>query len=125
MSYCSSEIGGGDSEIYSPYSFYSSEAGADVALGDPQDGWSTPTNAKQRTGKSVNRLRMRKGRSIVHKNLEDNYGAVIVANHEALVQVLEQVRVFPFYLFDVKKFKKPNYHKNSIKICEKIKINHI
>ena len=34
---------------------------------------------------------MRKGRSVVHKNLEDNYGAVIVANHEALAQVLEQV----------------------------------
>jgi hypothetical protein len=27
----------------------------------------------------------------VHKNLEDNYSAVIVANHEALNQVLEQV----------------------------------
>lgn len=34
---------------------------------------------------------MRKGRSVVHKNLEDNYGAVVVANHEALAQVLEQV----------------------------------
>lgn len=34
---------------------------------------------------------MRKGRSVVHKNLEDNYGAVIVANHEALAQVLDQV----------------------------------
>lgn len=28
---------------------------------------------------------------MVHKNLEDNYGAVIVANHEALAQVLDQV----------------------------------
>ena len=35
---------------------------------------------------------MRKGRSIVHKNLEDNYGAVITANHEAIAQILEQVR---------------------------------
>ena len=34
---------------------------------------------------------MRKGRSIVHKNLEDNYGAVITANHEAIAQILEQV----------------------------------
>ena len=34
---------------------------------------------------------MRKGRSVVHKNLEDNYGAVITANHEALAQILEQV----------------------------------
>jgi hypothetical protein len=34
---------------------------------------------------------MRKGRSVVHTNLEDNYSAVIVANHEALAQVLEQV----------------------------------
>lgn len=45
------------------------------------------------TQKTTNRLRMRKGRSVVHKNLEDNYGAVIVANHEALAQVLDQVRV--------------------------------
>jgi hypothetical protein len=42
--------------------------------------------------KTVSRLRMRKGRSVVHTNLEDNYSAVIVANHEALVQVLDQVR---------------------------------
>ena len=35
----------------------------------------------------------RGGRSVVHKNLEDNYGAVISANHEALAQLLEQVRV--------------------------------
>ena len=34
----------------------------------------------------------RSGRSVVHKNLEDNYGAVISANHEALAQLLEQVR---------------------------------
>lgn len=30
-------------------------------------------------------------RTIVHKNLEDNYGAVVVANYEALIQLLEQV----------------------------------
>lgn len=41
----------------------------------------------------TNRLRMRKGRSVMHKSLEDNYGAVVVANHEALAQVLEQVRM--------------------------------
>ena len=46
---------------------------------------------KSRAQKTTNRLRMRKGRSVVHKNLEDNYGAVIVANHEALAQVLDQV----------------------------------
>ena len=37
------------------------------------------------------RLSVRNGRSVVHKNLEDNYGAVISANHEALAQILEQV----------------------------------
>lgn len=37
---------------------------------------------------------MRKGRSVVHKNLEDNYGAVVIANHEALAQVLEQVIIY-------------------------------
>lgn len=36
-------------------------------------------------------LRACKTRSVVHKNLEDNYGAVVVANHEALTQLLEQV----------------------------------
>ena len=41
--------------------------------------------------KRSSRLSMRKGRSIVHKNLEDNYGAVITANHEAIAQILEQV----------------------------------
>lgn len=41
---------------------------------------------------------MRKGRSVMHKNLEDNYGAVVVANHEALAQVLDQV-TFAIYFF--------------------------
>lgn len=44
----------------------------------------------------THKLRSRKGRSIVHKNLEDNYGAVIVANHEALAQVLENVNFTAF-----------------------------
>ena len=34
----------------------------------------------------------------MHKNLEDNYGAVITANHEALAQILEQV-VSNFFIF--------------------------
>ena len=36
--------------------------------------------------------------AVVHKNLEDNYGAVISANHEALAQILEQVgaKMTPF-----------------------------
>ena len=39
---------------------------------------------------------VRNGRSVVHKNLEDNYGAVISANHEALAQILEQqVKIEP------------------------------
>lgn len=85
MSYCGSEMG--ESEIYSPYSFCGSEAGLDVAQGDPNDGYQTTS----RNNKTVSRLRMRKGRSVVHTNLEDNYSAVIVANHEALAQVLDQV----------------------------------
>ncbi|XP_059619247.1 uncharacterized protein LOC132263481 [Phlebotomus argentipes] len=94
MSYCGSEMG--ESEIYSPYSFCGgSEAGGDVAMGDPQDGWSGQMNAKSRQMKTTNRLRMRKGRSVVHKNLEDNYGAVVVANHEALAQVLDQLQQSP------------------------------
>lgn len=40
----------------------------------------------------MSRLKQRRGRTIVHRSLEDNYGAVVVANHEALAQFLEQVR---------------------------------
>lgn len=40
MSYCGSEMG--ESEIYSPYSFCGSEAGLDVAQGDPNDGYQVP-----------------------------------------------------------------------------------
>ena len=46
-----------------------------------------------RSSKLGSRLSVRNGRSVVHKNLEDNYGAVISANHEALAQILEQVRI--------------------------------
>ena len=35
---------------------------------------------------------------MVHKNLEDNYGAVISANHEALAQILEQVTFYNLIL---------------------------
>lgn len=37
LSYCGSEMG--ESEIYSPYSFCGSEAGGDVAQGDPNEGY--------------------------------------------------------------------------------------
>lgn len=36
-SYCGSEIS--ETDIYSPYSFYGSEAGTDVASSDINDGW--------------------------------------------------------------------------------------
>jgi hypothetical protein len=55
--------------------------------GDDDSEWAPISGHPWKT----HRLRLRKGRSVVHKNLEDNYGAVIVANHEALAQVLEQV----------------------------------
>lgn len=57
------------------------------AGGEEEPDWLNTSGHPCRTS----RLRLRKGRSIVHKSLEDNYGAVIVANHEALAQVLEQV----------------------------------
>ncbi|KAF5273047.1 hypothetical protein FQR65_LT04789 [Abscondita terminalis] len=78
LTYCGSET---ESEIYSPYCFYGSES--EVAEDDRD--WNVP-NSK------TYKLRSRKGRSIVHKNLEDNYGAVIIANHEALAQVLENIQ---------------------------------
>lgn len=48
---------------------------------------------KDDEGSRMGRLRQRRGRTVVHRSLEDNYGAVVVANHEALAQFLEQVRV--------------------------------
>lgn len=88
ISFCEGKVQD-DTESYSTYSYYGSEAGSDMS--GLQDGtWMKHSNAKH----GMHRLRIRKGRSIVHKNLEDNYGAVVVANHEALVQVLDQVSIF-------------------------------
>lgn len=89
LPYCGSET---ESEIYSPYSFYSSNDAVDSAGNEDYGGDVSP---KATTSK----LRLRKGRSVVHKNLEDNYGAVVIANHEALAQVLEQVtnRLIVYY----------------------------
>lgn len=80
LPYCGSET---ESEIYSPYSFYSST--------DAMDSPGCEDYQNDVSSKTTSKLRVRKGRSIVHKNLEDNYGAVVIANHEALAQVLEQV----------------------------------
>lgn len=81
LPYCGSET---ESEIYSPYSFYSSNDNMDGPGNEDYQAEMTPKN-------TTSKLRVRKGRSVVHKNLEDNYGAVVIANHEALAQVLEQV----------------------------------
>ncbi|XP_049872680.1 uncharacterized protein LOC126371436 isoform X2 [Pectinophora gossypiella] len=82
LPYCGSET---ESEIYSPYSFYSPADTIDSPTNDDYQNDMTPKT-------TTNKLRVRKGRSVVHKNLEDNYGAVVIANHEALAQVLEQVQ---------------------------------
>ncbi|KAL4707587.1 hypothetical protein ACJJTC_001632 [Scirpophaga incertulas] len=82
LPYCGSET---ESEIYSPYSFYNSNDTMDSPSNEDYQNEITPKN-------TTNKLRVRKGRSVVHKNLEDNYGAVVIANHEALAQVLEQVQ---------------------------------
>jgi hypothetical protein len=50
-------------------------------------------NKKLPYKKDLSIIENTRGRSVVHKNLEDNYGAVISANHEALAQLLEQVRL--------------------------------
>ncbi|XP_049814047.1 uncharacterized protein LOC126260751 [Schistocerca nitens] len=77
--YCAFET---DSDTYSPYSFYFEE-------GDDDDAdWISSSGHSCRNS----HLRLRKGRSVIHESLEDNYGAVTVANHEALAQVLEQVK---------------------------------
>ncbi|XP_030022883.2 uncharacterized protein LOC115442064 isoform X2 [Manduca sexta] len=82
LPYCGSET---ESEIYSPYSFYSSTDNMDSSNNEDYQSDMTPKT-------TTNKLRVRKGRSVVHRNLEDNYGAVVIANHEALAQVLEQVQ---------------------------------
>ncbi|XP_029164013.1 uncharacterized protein LOC114935355 isoform X2 [Nylanderia fulva] len=76
LPYCGSET---ESELYAPYTFYTGDEGAE----EDQD-W------KDDEGSRMGRLRQRRGRTIVHRSLEDNYGAVVVANHEALAQFLEQ-----------------------------------
>ncbi|XP_030369645.1 uncharacterized protein LOC115620519 [Scaptodrosophila lebanonensis] len=91
-SYAGSEVG--EFDIYAPYSYYGSEAGGDVATDINDSVWGMPTANKNRS-KATNRLRMRKGRSVVHKTIEDNYTAVVVANHEALAQVLDQLQQTP------------------------------
>jgi len=74
------------SEADSERDSVSPQRGHDEGLQYTEEG-SPVTSVRKRTS----RLSMRKGRSIVHKNLEDNYGAVITANHEAIAQILEQV----------------------------------
>ncbi|CAG5077726.1 Protein of unknown function [Cotesia congregata] len=36
-------------------------------------------------------LRQRRGRNIFHRNLEDNYNALVIANHESLAQLFQQL----------------------------------
>ncbi|XP_064549363.1 uncharacterized protein LOC135435976 [Drosophila montana] len=91
-SYAGSEAG--EFDIYAPYSYYGSEAGGDVAADINDSVWGMQMGNKNRS-KATNRLRMRKGRSVVHKTIEDNYTAVVVANHEALAQVLDQLQQTP------------------------------
>ncbi|XP_011865680.1 PREDICTED: uncharacterized protein LOC105560837 [Vollenhovia emeryi] len=78
LPYCGSET---ESELYAPYTFYTGDEGAE----EDQD-WKNADDDGPRMG----RLRQRRGRTVVHRSLEDNYGAVVVANHEALAQFLEQ-----------------------------------
>ncbi|XP_043465400.1 uncharacterized protein LOC122500505 isoform X2 [Leptopilina heterotoma] len=80
LPYCGSET---ESELYAPYSFYTNDEGPE----DDQD-WKNKDDESR-----VSRLRQRRGRSIVHRSLEDNYGAVVVANHEALAQFLEHLNL--------------------------------
>lgn len=82
LPYCGSET---ESELYAPYGFYTGDEGPE----EDQD-WKNKDDELR-----ISRLRQRRGRSIVHRSLEDNYGAVVVANHEALAQFLEQLNQTP------------------------------
>ncbi|XP_018338565.1 PREDICTED: uncharacterized protein LOC108746350 isoform X2 [Trachymyrmex septentrionalis] len=77
LPYCGSET---ESELYAPYTLYTGDEGAE----EDQD-WKNADDELR-----MGRLRQRRGRTVVHRSLEDNYGAVVVANHEALAQFLEQ-----------------------------------
>ena len=44
--------------------------------------------------RTCNKLKSNKGRSIIHRSFDDNYGAIVVANHEALVNALDNVSFF-------------------------------
>ncbi|XP_058800175.1 uncharacterized protein LOC131669361 isoform X2 [Phymastichus coffea] len=78
LPYCATES---ELEAYSPFSYH----------GDKK----VTEDGKKDEDARIGRLRQRRGRSIVHHSLEDNYGAVIVANHEALAQFLEQTNQAP------------------------------
>ncbi|KAK9298836.1 hypothetical protein QLX08_007980 [Tetragonisca angustula] len=82
LPYCGSET---ESELYAPYGFYTGDEGPE----EDQD-WKNKDDELR-----ISRLRQRRGRSIVHRSLEDNYGAVVVANHEALAQFLDQLNQTP------------------------------
>ena len=79
------EFESSEDESESPYRSSSGSEGANSA---PKGGGG-PSRSRS------SRLSLGKGKSVVHKNLEDNYGAVISANHEALAQILEQVGFTP------------------------------
>lgn len=100
--YCGSET---ESDIYSPYSFYggSEEVRQRVAggIGRRLESRECPSSDlsfifQGDEGEADSswkwRSRARKGRSVVHKSMEDNYDAVVGANLEALAQLFEQVR---------------------------------
>ncbi|XP_011500954.1 PREDICTED: serine/arginine repetitive matrix protein 2-like [Ceratosolen solmsi marchali] len=83
LPYCMSET---EAELRSPFRPYSHND----KVFNAEENW------KKEEESRIGRLRQRRGRSIVHRSLEDNYGAVIVANHEALAQFLEQVCIKAF-----------------------------
>ncbi|KAF3429549.1 hypothetical protein E2986_12971 [Frieseomelitta varia] len=110
LAYCGSET---ESELYAPYGFYTGDeilcyANTLFDFSSFLNKYNTRFNKKNKNILSlygpeedqdwknkddelrISRLRQRRGRSIVHRSLEDNYGAVVVANHEALAQFLDQ-----------------------------------
>ncbi|XP_033190919.2 uncharacterized protein LOC117157194 isoform X2 [Bombus vancouverensis nearcticus] len=95
LPYCGSET---ESELYAPYGFYTGDEGPE----EDQD-WKNKDDELR-----ISRLRQRRGRSIVHRSLEDNYGAVVVANHEALAQFLDQLNQTPQMLAGLRALKNTN-----------------
>ncbi|XP_044009034.1 uncharacterized protein LOC122852949 isoform X2 [Aphidius gifuensis] len=70
-----------ESELSTPDGFYTGNEGA-----EEDHDWKCKNDEY-----SMAKIRQGRNRCVVYRSLEDNYGAVVVANHESLAQMLERL----------------------------------